>query len=167
MPPQIRHLAAAVLLAIALLAAQAQPSRADVAGTTLTLINAVRHHHGLHALRLNAKLSSAARAHSRDMVRRRYFSHDSPEGLTPVERIRGSGYLRTKGRWMVGETLAWGWRRRSSPARIVAAWLRSPPHRRVMLTPSFRDVGIGVAQGVPRPLPRGGATYTADFGVKR
>jgi hypothetical protein len=37
----------------------------------------------------------------------------------------------------------------------------------VMLNPAFRDVGIGIASGVPRPLPPGGATYTADFGVRR
>jgi hypothetical protein len=45
--------------------------------------------------------------------------------------------------------------------------MHSPPHRKVLLHPSFRAVGIGVVSGVPRQLPRGGATYTADFGVTR
>ena len=42
--------------------------------------------------------------------------------------------------------------------------MHSPPHREVMLNPSFREVGIGIVSGVPRPLPPGGATYTASWG---
>ena len=119
------------------------------------------------AVRLNPRLSRAARAHSRDMVRRHYFSHTTPEGLRFADRIRGTGYLRASRQWFVGENLAWGWRGRDSARRIVRAWMHSPPHREVMLNPSFREVGIGIVSGVPRPLPPGGATYTADFGVTR
>ena len=133
---------------------------------TLCLINVQRHGHGLPAVRLNPRLSQAARAHSRDMVRRRYFSHTTPEGLSFDDRIRGTGYLRASRQWFVGENLAWGWRGRDSARRIVRAWMHSPPHREVMLNPAFREVGIGIASGVPRPLPPGGATYTADFGVR-
>jgi uncharacterized protein YkwD len=149
--------------------ATAAPSRAGAAATvraTACLINAVRRDHGLSALRLNARLSSAARGHSVDMVRRRYFAHDTPEGLSPTVRVRRTGYLRANRRWIVGETLAW-WRGRAAPSQIVRAWMHSPPHREVLLTPAFRDVGIGIALGVPRPIGRGGGTYTADFGVRR
>jgi uncharacterized protein YkwD len=133
---------------------------------TLCLINVQRHSHGLPAVRLNPRLSQAARAHSRDMVRRRYFSHTTPEGLSFADRIRGTGYLRASRQWFVGENLAWGWRGRDSARRIVRAWMHSPPHREVMLNPAYREVGIGIVSGVPRPLPPGGATYTADFGVR-
>jgi uncharacterized protein YkwD len=149
--------------------ATASPSRAGAATTvraTACLINAVRRDHGLNALRLNARLSSAARGHSVDMVRRRYFAHETPEGLSPSLRVRRTGYLRAHRRWVVGETLAW-WRGRAAPAQIVRAWMHSPPHREVLLTPAFRDVGIGIALRVPRPIGRGGGTYTADFGVRR
>jgi uncharacterized protein YkwD len=149
--------------------ATASPGRAGAATTvraTACLINAVRRDHGLHALRLSARLSSAARGHSVDMVRRRYFAHATPEGLSPTLRVRRTGYLRAHRRWIVGETLAW-WRGRAAPAQIVRAWMHSPPHREVLLTPAFRDVGIGIALGVPRPVGRGGGTYTADFGVRR
>jgi uncharacterized protein YkwD len=134
---------------------------------TLCLINVQRHSHGLPAVRLNPRLSQAARAHSRDMVRRRYFSHTTPEGLSFDDRIRSTGYLRASRQWFVGENLAWGWRGRDSARRIVRAWMHSPPHREVMLNPAYREVGIGIVSGVPRPLPPGGATYTADFGVRR
>lgn len=171
MPPKATRLAALLLAALAILGTTPGSSNArtsgDFAHATMRLLNAVREAHGLSSLRPNAKLTEAARGHSRDMVRRRYFSHLTPEGLSFSDRIRSTGYLRTNRRWLVGETLAWGWRRRAAPARIVRAWLNSPPHREVMLNPAYRDVGIGVVTGVPRALPRGGATYTADFGVKR
>jgi hypothetical protein len=43
--------------------------------------------------------------------------------------------------------------------------LRSPAHRRVMLSRGIRVVGIGIAHGTPGKGPAGGGrTYTADFG---
>ena len=146
-------------------AAAADASRADATEATVCLINSLRRAHGLSTLSLNPRLSSAARGHSRDMVRRRYFAHYTPEGLSPAHRIRGTGYLAGNRRWLVGETLAW-WSGAATPATIVTAWMHSPPHRHVLLEPSFRDVGIGLVLGTPRPSRRGGATYTADFGVK-
>jgi uncharacterized protein YkwD len=170
MPCIARNLVAVALLALAMLAATVSPSSAVPSRpgktnvrVTLRLINAVRRHHGLHTLRLDSRLSSAARDHSRDMVRRHYFAHNTPEGESPAHRVLATGYVRPHRHWVVGETLAW-WRPAASPARIVAAWMHSPPHREVILTPAFRDIGIGVVLGVPRPMGRGGATYTADFG---
>jgi uncharacterized protein YkwD len=174
-----RSLAAIALLTIALLgatdaraadcphahAAAADASRTGVTHATLCLINGVRRAHGLATLRLNAQLSRAARGHSRDMVRRRYFAHNTPEGLSPAHRVRGTGYLAGNRRWLVGETLAW-WRGSATPATIVRGWMHSPPHRHVLLEPSFRDIGIGVVLGTPRPPGRGGATYSADFGAR-
>ena len=168
-------LAAITLASSASLAAGGERSEAVAAtcasatakpSMTLCLINVQRHSHGLPTVRLNPRLSQAARAHSRDMVRRRYFSHTTPEGLSFADRIRGTGYLRASRQWFVGENLAWGWRGRDSARRIVRAWMHSPPHREVMLNPAYREVGIGIVSGVPRPLPPGGATYTADFGVR-
>jgi uncharacterized protein YkwD len=174
--PKRLHLFAAIAVACIVSLAAGGEQREAVAATcasanakpavTLCLINAVRHNHGVPAVRLDPRLSRAARAHSRDMVRRRYFSHTTPEGLSFADRIRGTGYMRAARRWYVGENLAWGWRGHGSAGRIVRAWMHSPPHREVMLNPSFREVGIGIVSGVPRPLPPGGATYTADFGVR-
>jgi uncharacterized protein YkwD len=173
-----RNLAAAALVAISLLgatdahaancahahAAAADAGRPAVTHATVCLINGVRRAHGLATLTLDAQLSSAARGHSRDMVRRRYFAHNTPEGLSPAQRVRRTGYLSGVRRWLVGETLAW-WSGSATPATIVRAWMHSPPHREELLQPSFREVGIGVVLGVPRPPGRGGATYTADFGA--
>lgn len=156
--------------AAACASANARPARsgpAVVSRAMACLINAERRKHGLRALRMDPRLSKAAQAHSRDMVRRRYFSHTSPDGLSPAQRVRATGYLRAARAWTVGENIAWAWHGRETAARVVTAWMHSPPHREEILRPSFRDVGIGAVVGVPHPIPRGGGTYTADFGVKR
>jgi uncharacterized protein YkwD len=94
-------------------------------------------------------------------------SHAAVARATFVARIRRSGYLRGTRRWRVRENLAWGSHTKQSPRAIVYAWMHSPPHRKEILTPSYRDVGLGVARGLPSSPPAGGATYTADFGVRR
>jgi uncharacterized protein YkwD len=136
-----------------------------VVRATLCKLNAERERHGLKPLKLNKRLSTAARRHSRDMVRRDYFAHDSPGGATFVDRIRRSGYLRGARNWTVGENLAWGMRKRSTPRAITKTWMNSAGHRANILNPSFREVGIGVAIGAPG-VPGRAATYTTDFGSK-
>ncbi|HEY1358145.1 MAG TPA: CAP domain-containing protein [Thermoleophilaceae bacterium] len=134
---------------------------------TLCLLNAERRKHGLRKLRLSKRLSLAARKHSRDMVRRDYFAHNSLSGASFVDRIKRTGYLHGAMGWMVGENLAWGAGSRSSAAKIVKAWMHSPGHRHNILTGTFRHIGIGIVPGAPASV--GGmpaATYTTDFGFK-
>jgi len=166
MHPVHRRGRAPLLATLALLAAvllPAAPSRAaGPAETLLRALNATRVEHGVPPLRPDRRLARAARAHSADMVARRYFAHESPAGERPCERVARTGWMRGRGRWWVGEDLAWGTARKSRPRAIVAAWLASPPHRRVMLRRRYRVVGVGVARGTP--LGARGRTYTADFG---
>ena len=49
------------------------------------------------------------------------------------------------------------------PAQTVATWMRGSGHRHVLLSPRFREVGVGPAPGYPG-RPRSGGPYTADFG---
>jgi hypothetical protein len=82
--------------------------------------------------------------------------------------VRASGYLRDVAWWGLGETLSWGAGLCSTPASIVAGWLDSPSHRRVMLSRRYVEVGVGVELGVPfAPAPASGATYAAELGVVR
>jgi uncharacterized protein YkwD len=53
----------------------------------LANVNQLRRQHGLGPLRLSSKLNSAARAHSSEMARRGYFSHDSANGSSFDKRI--------------------------------------------------------------------------------
>jgi uncharacterized protein YkwD len=129
---------------------------------TLCLLNRARAHAGLRPLRLNRKLSRAARRHARDMVRRRYFAHDSPDGRSSVERMRATRYVPRNAAWMVGENIGWGNGSLAQPAALVRMWMHSRKHRANILNRRFRDIGIGIAPGVP--VGGDGATYTTDFG---
>ena len=137
-------------------------SRSVAVRATLCVLNARRARHHLGPLGLNDRLSTAARRHSRAMVRERFFSHDSPDGTTFLERIRATGYLAGVRSWSVGENIAYGSGSRSSPRSIGRAWINSSPHRANILSRSFREIGIGLASGTP--VGSGGATYTTDFG---
>jgi uncharacterized protein YkwD len=142
-----------------------QASQRQLARAIVCVSNAERRGHGLRKLRVNPRLATAARGHSLDMVRRGYFAHTGPSGDTFVQRIRATGYLRSARRWLVGENLGWGWGASGSPGGIVKAWMHSPEHRRTLLRPDYREVGVGVAQGGPRPRAAPQTTFTADFGV--
>jgi uncharacterized protein YkwD len=127
------------------------------------VIDEERAKRGRPRLREQGQLERAAERHARDMVRRRYFSHTTPEGRTFDERLQPY----TRGfEWTVGETLGWGRRSGATPEQIVRAWLASPSHRRVLLDPDYRDVGIGVAPGLPLSTDPG-ATFAVDYGLRR
>lgn len=125
--------------------------------STICLINATRARHGLARLQRATPLLRAAGEHSRDMVRRRFFSHVTPEGETPLQRIDRAGF---RGQ-TVGETIAWA--TDATPRTVVRMWMQSPPHRQVLLDCSYRTVGIGIALGAPE-TGAGGATFTANLG---
>jgi uncharacterized protein YkwD len=131
---------------------------------TFCLLNEERAREGVAALRYDARLEAASQGHSEDMVGRRYFEHDSPEGVEAYRRMLAAGYPATNA--FTGENIAWGEGPESSPAEIVDSWMQSPPHREALLHPQYSEVGVGVAFGAPEPDPGAtpAATYTTDFG---
>ena len=143
-----------------------EAARKSLAHATVCLLNEQRTSRGLHKLRLDTRLSWAAYMHSRDMVERRYFDHHSKEGRDVVDRLTRTGYLGSAGSWVVGENLAWGAGRRSTPRQIVRSWMNSAGHRQNILTGRFRDIGIGVAMDTPTNISATGATYTTTFGAR-
>jgi uncharacterized protein YkwD len=151
-------------------AAGVTPAKVEARSTiraTLCMINSERAKYGVAPLRLNRLLSKAARRHASDMDRRNYFSHDSLDGGSFVDRIRRAGYMNGAGSWTVGENLAWGTQGRSSPRGVTAMWMNSPGHRANILNPSFREIGIGISYGAPvagQPTPA--ATYDTSFGTR-
>jgi uncharacterized protein YkwD len=140
----------------------------EVRAAVLCLHNRDRAAAGLPALRENAKLRKAAVGHSDDMVARRYFSHDEPDGDGMSDRMRRVGYIRPGDGYSVGENIAWGTANLATAAEIHEAWMNSAGHRANILRRSFKEIGIGIVLGNPSVSPAdAGATYTADFGVRR
>jgi uncharacterized protein YkwD len=150
-------------------AANAKPAEAtkrQLVRATMCLLNRERTRRGLPRLSLNKRLSRAAAAHSRAMVRNNFFSHDSLSGADFIDRIRRVGYLNQARSWAVAENLAWGSGSRAVPAAIVRSWMQSPGHRSNILTGRYREIGIGVAAGAPIRTSLPAATYTTDFGAR-
>jgi uncharacterized protein YkwD len=151
--------------------ATVEPTRANlrmIRQATLCLINRERTSRRLHPLRSNARLRVAAVRHSRDMISRAYFEHRSPGGRDVSDRLARTGYLSARFSWSVGENLAWGTGWRATPRNVVESWMQSSGHRRNILDPHFREIGLGVVVGVPAAggISRG-ATYTTTFGRRR
>lgn len=130
----------------------------------LCLVNGERARRDLAPLRASPRLRRSARRHSRDMVIRQYFSHVSLGGADARERIRRAGYLRTRPDASLGETIVWGAEGLATPADLVRAFMRSDGHRRALLDPDYRDVGVGLVRGAPIAGVARGVTLTLHFG---
>ena len=139
-----------------------------VRAAILCLINHKRAENSESPLTRNPELEQAAEGHCQELIADDYFAHVSPSGETPVDRIRGTGYIPSASDgYVIGENLAWGTYQLSTPQSIVAAWIASPGHLANILEAQYRETGIGVTPNVPASLAEGapGATYAQEFGV--
>jgi uncharacterized protein YkwD len=154
-PPAVGSAVNAVASAGGCRGAGARSGRAVMRRALLCLINQQRARSGRHALAADRRLARAAGRHASDMSRRHYFGHVSPGGTSPRGRARAAGW-----RGGVGEIIAWGCGRLSTPRATVRAWMASPPHRAIMLG-GAHVVGIGVKRA---PGCGGRAYWVADLG---
>lgn len=118
----------------------------EVESITLALINQERTTHGGRVLIQVEELTTFARSHSEDMATRGYFSHDTPEGLTPRERASIKGVSC----WQMSEniyagSLNRGYTNEELAQRAVESWMGSTGHRRNILDPLSSRAGVGVA----------------------
>jgi uncharacterized protein YkwD len=118
--------------------------RPDLEKQMLDLVNRERAAAGLRPLAADPELTEVARRHSADMFARGYFAHDTPEGLTPFDRMHQSNVQFLT----AGENLA------LAPTLSVAhtGLMNSPGHRANILRPQFGRVGIGIMDGGMRGL---------------
>ncbi len=101
-------------------------------------------------LRIDERLNLAAQKHAEDMLRRNYFSHNSPEGQDAGDRAYDAGY-----RWQrIGENIAWG---QPTPESVVESWQKSPGHCANMMDAHYVNMGLG----------RAGAYWVQVFGTPR
>ena len=147
--------AVGALLTRSLLHSGASGSSASEA-RVLVLFNQARASHRLRPLTTDARLARSAQSHSDSMLRQGYFSHDGPQGIWDVRIGR---YVT---RSVLAEILAYGSGPYSTPRGLMNAWMHSPEHRRIILTPGLRFVGVGITTGTYRGT-HGVAMATADF----
>jgi uncharacterized protein YkwD len=118
--------------------------RPELEARMLEMVNAERAAAGLRPLAPDPELTEVARLHSIDMFARGYFSHVTPEGADPFDRIRAANVtFRT-----AGENLA------LAPTLRIAhnGLMNSPGHRANILRPEFGRLGIGIMDGGARGL---------------
>ncbi|WP_405676526.1 CAP domain-containing protein [Streptomyces sp. NBC_01511] len=113
---------------------------AAVASDVVALTNAERSAAGLRPLAGDPRLTTAAQAHSDDMVTRGFYAHTSPDGRQPWDRAAAAGCAHRG----IGENIACGQR---SAAEVVRGWMDSPGHRANILKPDFTHIGIGFRGG--------------------
>jgi uncharacterized protein YkwD len=139
---------------------------ADANAAILCLVNAERADAGLGALTNNSQLQKASEGMAGRMVAEQFFSHETPDGKTVVDRIEPTGYIPSSDDWVVGENLAWGSGALSTPQAIVNGWMNSPGHKANILAADYKDIGLAAAMGSPSPSQKGGTVYVNNFGAR-
>jgi uncharacterized protein YkwD len=118
--------------------------------TVVDLINRHRRASNCNALEWIGPLADVAKNHSGDMVRRNFFSHTNPDGLSPFQRLERAGIKYSR----AAENIAAG---QQTGAAVFQSWLSSAGHRRNIEDCKLRQHGIGYTRGRPS-LPYGTVT---------
>jgi uncharacterized protein YkwD len=103
------------------------------------LANANRVKLGKSILIWDDTISGTARKHSQDMAAQNYFAHESPDGLSPFDRMEADG-LKLRA---ASENIAAG---QTSAIFAHHSWMNSEGHR-VNLLSDIKKLGTGVAFG--------------------
>lgn len=116
----------------------------------LDLLNRDRIGAGLAPLIRDEAIDAVARAHAIDMLRRGYFGHESPDGVSSFQRMLDGG-VRFR---VAAENLA------LAPTTEIAhqGLMESPGHRANILGAEFGRVGIGAVR-----VDGMGRLFTQDF----
>lgn len=117
------------------------------------LVNVERSKKGLAPLAANWQLARVARYKSQDMINKNYFSHTSPTYGSPFNMMETFGIRFSA----AGENIAMG---QKTPAEVVTAWMNSPGHRANILSPTYNQIGVGLATS------SSGKTYWTQMFIK-
>jgi uncharacterized protein YkwD len=112
-------------------ATQLDPDRAR------ELINAYRKEKGLKPLKLNAALTEAAKAHSRDLAKWDRISHYGSDGSNPWDRVKRAGYNAK----VAAENVGTG---QANLEEVIKGWQQSPGHNKNLLLADVEHMGIAL-----------------------
>jgi uncharacterized protein YkwD len=131
----------------------ATPGSALDTDAVVTLVNTARATAGCDPVHEDPRLDAAALAHSEDEIARDYFSHTTPDGVSPWDRAEAAGYDVP-----TGENIAQG---QPDAASVMDAWMESEGHRANILNCGSKAIGVGLA------LDSEGTSYwTQMFGAE-
>jgi uncharacterized protein YkwD len=153
----IRSLGIAILclMAFPIAANAADPAPDPEERAFCKQINTYRAQNGLPALKLSVSLTKSSEWMSADMARKDYFDHTDSLNRSFTKRISAFGYTgATRGENIAGGT-------NGTAAAMFNMWKNSAAHKKNMLSPSYKVIGIGRAYGAGTML---GWYWTTDFG---
>lgn len=110
----------------------------------ITKINTVRIKYGRKTLKIHPLLMKSAQLKANDLIENNYFEHDRLNGQATWIFFEKAGYDYSE----AGENLAKNFLQLEREKAIVRAWLVSPKHREVMLSPDYEEIGIGWRENV-------------------
>ena len=113
----------------------------------LDLVNQERAKINLPPLKTETHLTQAAQNQAMDLTKRKYFDHISPEGTTPTDRIKASGYMSSAPCAQCNYSIYYGEniaKNQETADEVMKAWMQSPGHRANILNPKFQQIGIGI-----------------------
>lgn len=111
------------------------------ASVLIDLTNQERDAEKIDGLIVSPILTEAANLKAQDMASKGYFAHTSPEGKTPWYWFDQVGYKYS----YAGENLAVDF---TESADVDKAWMNSPLHRANIVNKNFKEIGIGMAEGI-------------------
>jgi len=103
-------------------------------------VNQEREKRGLPPLIENPLLEKSAYFKAKDILEKDYFSHKSPDGLSPWDFFKLAGYEFK----FAGENLAIGF---LDTKEVHEALMNSPSHRENILNSNYKEIGISVLKG--------------------
>jgi uncharacterized protein YkwD len=101
------------------------------------LVNSYRAQKGLKPLKLNTRLSEAARKHSEDLAKSDRISHYGSDGSDAWDRVRKTGY----GARITAENVGTG---QQSLEEVFRGWQKSKDHNANLLLGDAEELGIAV-----------------------
>lgn len=114
---------------------------ADISRMVLIdILNNERSNLKLGTLKESTLLNKAALLKANDMMAKGYFSHTSPQGITPWYWFKKVGYDYKS----AGENLGIGF---VDSKALHQAWNDSPPHKANLINKNYKDVGISFVEG--------------------
>jgi len=103
------------------------------------IINQYRKDKGLKPLKLNAELTEAAKAHSRDLAKWDRISHYGSDGSNPWDRVKRAGFRAR----LAAENVGTG---QVDFSEVMRGWKESPGHNKNLLLSDATHMGIALVQ---------------------